>query len=103
MLLDTWAVPREGRTLHHRKPGDRRSQQPRVASIAAFLSTPAREGAEENMILQALRRILLPVFLLAAVCNAQTPDNSPDAHLTGTLLDSSGGGKIGRASCRERV
>jgi len=44
------------------------------------------------MITQALRRILLPAFLLASICNAQTPDNSPDAHLTGMLLDSSGGG-----------
>lgn len=44
------------------------------------------------MIQQTLRRILLSAFLFAAVCSAQVPGNSPDAHLTGTLLDPSGGG-----------
>lgn len=40
----------------------------------------------------SLRIIFLSAFLLAAICTAQAQTNSPDAHLTGTLLDSSGGG-----------
>ena len=40
----------------------------------------------------SLRIIFLSAFLLAAICSAQAQSNSPDAHLTGTLLDSSGGG-----------
>src|SRR6476661_8176495 len=55
-------------------------------------STPAREGAEENMKIKILRIafLFIAVFAVSFSSLAQDNSNSSDAHLFGSLLDSSG-------------
>ena len=56
------------------------------------LCAPAREGAEENMKAAIRRSSLLFIFLLAVECSTKAQDKSLEAHLFGTLVDSSGAG-----------
>ena len=56
------------------------------------LCAPAREGAEENMKAAIRRSSLLFIFLLAFECSTKAQDKSLEAHLFGTLVDSSGAG-----------
>src|SRR5208337_3002870 len=55
-------------------------------------STPAREGAEENMTANALRSAIFLLFFLAVSISAKAQNQSSNAHLSGTILDSSGAG-----------
>src|SRR2546429_1470432 len=54
-------------------------------------STPAREGAEDKMKTALFCTAFL--FAVSVVCfSSQAQSNSPDAHLSGTLIDASGAG-----------
>src|SRR5580704_12670257 len=55
-------------------------------------STPAREGAEDKMKIRLLLFFVLPAVLLGIGISVHAQNNSSDAHLSGTLLDSSGAG-----------
>src|SRR6266704_1846572 len=79
--------------MHTAKPGDRRSLQP-VRSFRAQdnLRTPAREGVEDNMKTALLRSAFLSLAVLGPGISLQSQNNSPVAHLSGTLTDSNGGG-----------
>src|SRR5229473_3578016 len=55
-------------------------------------STPAREGAEDKMKTSLLRAAFLLFAVSAISFSTQAQSNSPDAHLSGTLLDASGAG-----------
>jgi vitamin B12 transporter len=75
------------------KPGDRRSPQPDgEKSPAGQPSAPAREGEEENMSKNPLWLLLSVFAFCIPVPHSHAQTNLPDAHLTGTLLDASGGG-----------
>src|SRR5256886_2544787 len=55
-------------------------------------STPAREGAEDKMKTTLLRTAFLLFAVSVVSFSLQAQSNSPDAHLSGTLIDASGAG-----------
>src|SRR5687767_15798011 len=97
------------------RPGRRRvvsevgAERARPARYRGRACSPRSVVEEDRMTARLRRRVVMPLFLMAAVFMFPSAGYAQEATVTGTITDTTGGVlpgvtiKIGRASCRERV